>query len=174
MKLLGLSLMLLVPAAANAAIALQDSGALRELRQLGDAQPQDGGSERLKAQGGLGFTVQTLEPVGYVAADGKTEPVTEDPPAQQPAPHSGSYIFEGKTPIKGVTIYTPKDDPNGTGRTEKPKPQGPVSNKLVYGALGLGAAATIAGLFFTPLLFLGGLLLGAGAVLFYINKKFAK
>jgi hypothetical protein len=35
----------------------------------------------------------------------------------------------------------------------------------------VGAAATIAGLFFPPLLFLGGLGLGIGAVFWFIKRK---
>lgn len=179
MKFLGLSLMLLVPAAARAEIGPLLSPAMQQLQGVEGQEIRGGSLESAANKGSLGFTVQTLQPVGYVSEDGgqpdKTPVSPMDEKEPLPAPTgSGHYIFEGHTPIKGVTIYTPKDDPTGNGRTEKPKPAGPISNKLVYGALGLGAAATIGGIFFAPLLFLGGLLLGAGAVCWFINRKFAK
>lgn len=176
MKALGVLLMLL-PAGASAQLVNVQSPALEQLKGVeGSAADQDRTAEGTKAKGGLGFTVVSLEPQGFVSADGKTPPPQDQLPAD-PKPRkagSGSYIFEGKTPIKGVTIYTPKEDPTGNGRTEKPAPEGPVSKKMLYGALLGGVAATIGGFFFPPLLFLGGLLLGAGAVLWFINKKFAK
>ena len=180
MKLLGLSLILLLPSASRAAIGELQSPALQQLQGVEGEELRGGKLESAANKGGLGFTVQTLQPVGYVSASGEqedgtpTSPMDEKEPPKNDAPGSGHYIFEGHTPIKGVTIYTPKDDPTGNGRTEKPAAKGPISNTLVYGALGLGAAATIGGIFFPPLLFLGGLLLGAGAVCFFINRKFAK
>lgn len=92
-------------------------------------------------------------------------------PAPPVDPSGKQYVMEGKSPIPGINIYTPKEDPNGDGHTDKPKAKPLISDKMTYGALGLGAALTVGGLFFTPLLFLGGLLLGAGAVLWFIGRK---
>lgn len=93
-------------------------------------------------------------------------------PAAPPVDPSGkTYVMQGATPMPGVTIYTPKEDPTGDGQTGRTGPKPLVSSKLTYGALALGALATIGGLFFAPLLFLGGALLGAGAVLWFIGKK---
>jgi hypothetical protein len=121
-----------------------------------------------------GFTGERLSDQNIPAAvtrDAQDAPT--DAPATEPAPKKGTptYIFTGNSPIKGLTIYTPKEDPTGNGGNEKPKTKEPINKWLVYGALGAGAAATIAGIFFPPLLFLGGLLLGAGAVLGYIRHK---
>lgn len=186
MSPLALALTLILPA--HAGLTFAPSPALEQLAaendRLGAASMRSEASKNSSSVGfdgepKRGFTIKTLKPVGTVdPKSGESEPVKDDadePADEQPKPKgSNSYIFVGKTPIKGVTIYTPKEDPNGTGRTEKPKPQGPIKNWMVYGALGLGLLATIAGIFFPPLLFLGGLGLGAGAVLYAINKKFAK
>lgn len=113
-----------------------------------------GDLESLKKNSGTTFT-----------GEGTQEPA---PPADPSGKH---YVMEGTAPIPGINIYKPKEDPDGNGSTEKPEPKPLIDPKLTYGALGLGAAVTVAGLFFPPLLFLGGALMGAGAVLWFIGKK---
>lgn len=155
---------------------------LKDAEGAGQEAASDSKPATAKDKGLVGFTVKTLAPAGYVSPDGKPDtpaspteqPLPAPTPRPGPTPGSGNYIFVGRTPIKGVTIYTPQDDPSGAGHTEKPKSKGPISNTMVYGSLGLGAALAIGGIWFTPLLLLGGLLLGAGAVLWYINRTFAK
>jgi hypothetical protein len=155
MTLLGLSLMLLVPA--RAALVNVQSPALEQLKGVeGLQRAPDDSPEDLKD--------------GSAAAITGAESAAAAPEVR---PGAGSYVMDGKAAIKGVTIYTPREDPTGTARTEKPAPKGPFSKTLVYGTLGAGAVASIGGLFFPPLLFLGGFLLGIGAVLWLMNRKLA-
>jgi hypothetical protein len=93
------------------------------------------------------------EPVEPVATDDKTE-------------LADSYHFEGKpTKIPQLILYTAKPDaPGGNNSTEKPKT--PWWQKILKPALLIGGiAATVAGIFFPPALFLGGFLLGAFATI---------
>lgn len=178
-----------------------DSAAMEQLKEVDAAAPDQARKpEQAKDGGSLGFTIQSLKPIGYRTSEGATvtpgqaapqvpaqpdeQPLPAKPaPAaetaqQEPKPQTQGgagkcYTFNGNSPMKGVTIYTPKEDATCTQRTEEPPPkEGPISKKMVYGALGLGAAAVAAGfLLWPPALLIGGLLLGAGAVLWYINKK---
>lgn len=131
-------------------------------------------SEAYTGEGFQGVTIETLKPVGYVdlkKGDGDQEDVIQEKPLDSKKGNP-SYHFEGKALLKGVNIYTAKEDKKGDEKTEKPeKAKGLVSPWLIYGALGLGLLALIAGIFFPPLLFVGGLGLGAGGVLWYINNK---
>ena len=184
-----LALALLLLAQAHAAVpANVSSAAMRQLENVEGVQPDaEGDPAKAKDKGTLGFTIDALKPIGYKATDAEVPetPVDSPLPPAPKAPLPGNtpsddkgaikrYIFEGHSDLKGVTIYTPKEDATGEGRTEEPKREPPVSNKIVYGALAAGAAAVVAGfLWFPPLLLLGGILLGAGAVMWYINKKFS-
>lgn len=124
-------------------------------------------TEGARTQASQGFTGET----GGPQADAPVKKTEKDP--------GGSYIMVGQSPMKGINIYTPKPDPNGTGSTDKPKPKDLVSKKMIYGAGGLGAAgiiggALLGGLFGGLLLVLGGALLGAAAVLWFVNRKATK
>lgn len=136
--------------------------------------------------------IQTLKPVDYVEVPGENPggkpavPATrrdgdQDGEPKKPGelrkapdpeekgsgevPLGDSYRFEGKrTAIPTLTIFTPvKEKPGEDGRTETPSGSGWRDWLPTAAAVG-GVAATIGGLFFPPLLFLGGLLLGAWAV----------
>ena len=171
MKTLCLLLTTVAAGQSHAAITLGNSPAFRELvREEAKDPAAERKSEGAKAAAAMGFNGER----GFQGLTVQTPEVIDEKPAEPKKGGTPTYIFEGSTPIKGVHIYKPKEDPNGDGRTEKPEVTGPVDPKIVYGALGLGLLATIAGIFFPPLLFLGGLALGAGAVLWYINKKFSK
>jgi hypothetical protein len=179
MNRLGLFLMLLA-CPVKAQLSVQ-SPALDLLNGVAGEDPSNAPTrESSQEQAALGFSIKTLRPVGFVSPNADDEqssaPVIpampneeEFVPVQKPP-----MIFSGVTPFKGLTLYTAKADPEGTGRTEKPDVKPPIARKWVWGALGAGAAATIGGLFFPPLLFVGGLLLGAGAVLWFINRKVTK
>jgi hypothetical protein len=185
MKPLGISLILLVPGFACAQKIQFHSPAMEQLIGVeGESQAAADAdkSERVSAGGGLGFSVNTLEPAGYVAADGK--PLPPDDPARPQIKNGGSdrYVFEGKSPMKGVTIYTPKEDPNGDGSTsggEGPKP--PFSKLMTWGAIGGGGALAAAGIIglalggpvglFAALLGIGAALLGGGIVMALVNRK---
>ncbi len=95
---------------------------------------------------------------------------TDDGTAKRP----NSYHFKGNAPFKGVTIYTPEADEPGNEDTSEPAPEKTLFDWIHKPLLAVGAAATIGGFFFAPLLFLGGLLLGAGAILWYLNSKIKK
>lgn len=119
--------------------------------------------EDASVQAGQSFTGQESDPSAAA-------PVKQDPRG------GGSYIMVGRSPIKGINIYTPKEDPNGSGTTEKPKPKPLVSRKMMLGSAGLGAGAVVGGallggLFGGLLLVLGGALLGAAAVMWFVNRK---
>lgn len=120
--------------------------------------------ETVKNTAGEGFTGEVLLP------DGDLVPRTDDGRGRT----SDSYHFKGSSPFKGVTIYTPEPDAPGNEDTNEPAPEKTLLDWIHKPLLGIGAALALGGLFFAPLLFLGGLLLGAGAVLWYINSKIKK
>lgn len=125
-------------------------------------------------EGFQGLTVKTLTPVGYRDPQGSGEVAIEEnpePPKNKTGP--SRYKFVGNSPMKGLTIWSPKESDKEDENNEEPEKKSLVSPWLVYGALGLGLLAAIAGIFFPPLLFLGGLGLGAGAVLWYINEEYS-
>lgn len=90
-----------------------------------------------------------------------------------PEPRKGpSYHFEGNSPFPGVTIYTPKLSSPGDEDTDTGKPPKNKVSWIPKTLVGGGLALAVAGIWFTPLLFLGGLLVGAGAVLWYLSAKY--
>ncbi len=137
------------------------------------------------------FTIRTLTPVEYVqpGAQRATPPAQleerrEAPareaaktPAQAPAPSSdGSntdYYFVGTKPLNGITIYTPKKGDGTTSEGSSPTDKYAKYGKwavvggaaLLVGALVAGGGVGIA------LAAVGGLLLGAGAVLSFLFGK---
>ncbi len=90
-----------------------------------------------------------------------------------PEPRKGpSYHFEGNSPFPGVTIYTPKLSSPGDEDTDSGKPPKNKVSWIPKTLVGVGAALAIGGIWFAPLLLLGGILLGAGGVLWYLSAKY--
>ncbi len=124
-------------------------------------------NEGARGQASEGFTGEKREP-------GADAPVYQQ--VKQDKDGGGSYIMVGQSPLKGINIYTPRPDPNGRGSTEKPKPKDLVSKKVIYGGGILGAGAIVGGALLggflgALLLVAGGALLGAAAVLWFVNRK---
>lgn len=150
------------------------SPTLEDLELLAERAPDSAASgEAARALAGADFTGETTVPGETVvptnAAVETAAPVEPDAPARK---GGNTYIFKGKSPIKGINIYTPELDPSGDGSTGEPEaPEGPIKPWMTYGALGLGAALAVGGIWAPPLLLLGGILLGIGATLFFIDRK---
>ena len=130
---------------------------------------------------GLPVTVEVLSPIEYAPLPGSEGqgPVAA-PRAPRPAPpapggdpaRGPSYHFEGRrTAIPNLTIYTPvKDEEGSDGSTTKPPAGSDWKTTAVKALPFIGAAATVGGFFFPPLLFLGGLLLGAWGALKLLSR----
>jgi hypothetical protein len=142
------------------------------------ASPEDakGAAQKGFDGGGLPVTVRVLEPVDTVPLPGEGRAVT---PAAPSVPASGdtprlgdSYHFEGRrSAMPNLTIYTPvKDKPGEDGSTSSPGGGGDWKQTALKALPYVGAAATIGGLFFPPLLFLGGLLLGAWGAMKLLSR----
>lgn len=157
----------------NAAFILGDSPTLRQVqaeaeKNLATARPEQAKASATDTYSGdslKGVHVQTVRPNAYVDlnAGPQETPVAKDGRA--------SYHFESKTPLKGITIYTPVKDQRGDERTGEPKPMPDPFAKPLKIAAAVGLLALIGGIFFTPLLFVAGLGLGAAATLWYIRSK---
>ncbi len=188
-----LLLLLALPAAADPAAM---SATLEALRSQAAADPAAvSGGENASARAGKSFdqsfTIQTLAPVEFVALDGKprsnpppkadeTLPPPKAPaalPAAAPVAKSdgsgADYYFEGKQPVNGITIYTPKKGQGSTSGGASPTDKYGTYGKY---AMAAGAALVIGGLLLggTPLVamaLVGGILLGAGAVLSFLFGK---
>jgi len=135
------------------------------------------------------FTIQTLAPVEYVQVSGEPRknppPVIEEKP-QAPAPKQAvppsapptdgtntDYYFEGKKPLNGITIYTPVKGDGATSGGESPTDKYGKWGKyaIIGGVALLGIGLVLGG---GPLVvgaLLGGLLIGAGAVLSFLFGK---
>lgn len=96
--------------------------------------------------------------------------VTDDTPDKSGNP---SYHFVGRRiPNLNVVTYTPvADKPGEDGATDAPEKGSDWRSWAPKLLLGGGVAATVGGIFFPPLLFLGGLLLGAWGMLKLISAK---
>lgn len=127
--------------------------------------------------GALPVTVTVIQPEGEVPVPGTGDGVPAARPAPAPAdgkrPALGdSYHFEGRrSAMPGLTIYTPvKDPPGREGSTTSPGGGGDWKQTAIKALPYVGAAATIGGFFFPPLLFLGGLLLGAWGAMKLLSR----
>ncbi|UPT72462.1 MAG: hypothetical protein M0D55_10765 [Elusimicrobiota bacterium] len=191
-----LLLLLAMPAAADPAAMRATLEAMRS-----QAAPDPAAlSTREKASAESGrsfdqsFTITTLAPVEYVAfGEPRKAPPAEleeklpprptetVPPAKvpdaAPAPASDGtntdYYFEGKQPVNGITIYTPKKGDGSTSAGDAP-----TDKYRKYGKWGMagGAALILGGLLLggpigIGLAVLGGIALGAGAVLSFLFGK---
>lgn len=127
------------------------------------------------------FTIQTLAPVEYVAYGSEPRksppPVVEEatPPAK-PAENPGEgsdYYFEGKKPLNGITIYTPVKGEGSTSEGESPTAKYRQYGKyaMIGGAALLVVGAALGGAPLVALALVGGLLIGAGAVLSFLFGK---
>ncbi len=192
------SLLLLLLAGPAAANPVAMSATLEALRSQAAADPSaltagESASVRAGKSFDKGFTIETLTPVEYVALEGEprknppppiqekpTAPVKKEPAATAQTPNPDGegtdYYFEGKKPLNGITIYTPKKGNGSTSEGESPTAKYGTYGKI---GIGVGIAALAVGLALggTPLVVLAlvaGLLIGAGAVLAFLfggNKK---
>lgn len=178
---------LLLPLAASASVVSPaQQQTVRQLRleaarsavAAAAASPEDarGAAQTGFDGGGLPVTVRVLEPVDTVPLPGEGQAVT---PAEPARPASGdtprlgdSYHFEGRrSAMPNLTIYTPvKDPPGREGSTTSPGGGGDWKQTAIKALPYVGAAATIGGFFFPPLLFLGGLLLGAWGAMKLLSR----
>lgn len=145
------------------------------------AQARADAADGYDGEGVKGIYIQSLKPVGYAPFGGSAngdpaeEPV-EPAPAKEEVkekPGRDSYHFEGRQPVKGINIYTPVKDQRGDEGTSKPEAPANPFKKYMYIAGAAAVALTVAGIFFTPLLFLGGFAAGAAAVLWFMGRKTA-
>lgn len=173
------------PSSSRAAVVLAPSPALDALEEEAGKDPAAAGTREASRQDASrgftgerfqGVTVRSLAPVRTAQA-GSADQEEQEPASDEPAPAKKggrpTYIFKGTSPMKGISIYKAVPDPNGDGSTDKPKSKELISGKIVYGALGAGLLLGILGLVLgAPLLALaGGLLLGAGAALWFVRRK---
>ncbi|TBR24971.1 hypothetical protein EPO15_03030 [bacterium] len=183
MHKLGLATLFLLPLSASAFVAPSQQTTLRGLRlesarsavAAASASPEDasGAAQKGFDGGGLPVTVRVLEPVDTVPLPGEGQPAAAPAAPSGETPKLGdSYHFEGRrSPMPNLTIYTPvKDPPGREGSTTSPGGGGDWKQTAVKALPYLGAAATIGGLFFPPLLFLGGLLLGAWGAMKLLSR----
>lgn len=164
-----MTLALLLALGAQAAVVNVQSPAMRQLEEIEGKRPdEEPTKEAAGAASSLGFTVKTLAPVGFVG-----EPPSPQPEEPQQAPGARPrYVFEGKTPMPGVSIYTPKPDPTGEGKTEAAPPkEGMGSGLMMYGGLAVGVGLVAAGV--NPLIVFALVLAAAMAMLFVFNRKSA-
>ena len=177
-----LCLLLAIPAAADPAAM---RATLEALRSEAVADPAAlSNRENAAARSGRSFdqnfTIQTLTPVEYVTLDGKPRqapPEIEDKiPAASAGPSNGSgadYYFEGKKPLNGITIYTPKKgEGSTTGGTSPTEKYGAYGKYAIIGGVALlGVGLLLGGAPLVALALVAGLLIGAGAVLSFLFGK---
>lgn len=111
----------------------------------------------------------SLEDVKGAADEG----FDKKPAAVQAATKPDSYHFKGATPVQGISIYTPVKDERGDEGTSRDPAKNPLEALPKYTkiAAGVGLLGLIAGFFFPPAWILGGIGIGAAAVLWFIGKK---
>lgn len=183
-----LILLLAVPAAANPAAMTNTLEALRSQAVADPSAPssREDASARAGKSFDQSFTIQTLTPVEYVAFSGeprknpppaldeKPQPPKKEPVAGTPNPGEGTdYYFEGKKPLNGITIYTPvKGDGSTSGGASPTDKYGTYGKYSVVGGVALLAVGlALGGTPLVALALIGGLLIGAGAVLSFLFGK---
>jgi len=197
MKLSLLVLLLAAPARATPAAMSSTLEAIRSQGAFDPSAPssREDASIRAGQTFDKGFSIQTLVPVEYVAFPGQPRknpppaidetpaPVRKAPeaPAKEPAakepvdnPGSGTdYYFEGKKPLNGITIYTPVKGEGSTSGGESPTDKYGKYGKyaMIGGAAVIGIGLLLGGAPLVAAALIGGLLLGAGAVLSFLFGK---
>lgn len=169
------ALLLLLPLGADAQIQMRPSLTMDLLQSEAAKDPAYAGSSAaVKDEAAEGFsgtavkgvTVTPLKPAGYTGGE----------PAQtKPAPKAGgrdSYHFQGQTPIKGISIYTPVKDERGDEGNGRPTPPAdPLAKLGTYKKIagGAGAALLVGGIVAAvvggPVALVAGLFLAAGVAL---------
>lgn len=176
-----LILLLAAPAAATPAAM---SATLEALSSQAAADPaalpsREDASARAGRSFDQSFTIQTLTPVEHVRFG---EPRRNPPPAleETPAPPraenpgaGADYYFEGKKPLNGITIYTPVKGEGSTSGGDAPTAKyGRYGKFAVLGGVALlGVGLALGGTPLVALALVGGLLIGAGAVLSFLFGK---
>lgn len=181
-----LALFLAAPAAADPAAM---SATLEALRSQAAADPaalpsRENASARAGRSFDQSFTIQTLTPVEYVqigeprknpspALDETPAPPRKEPPAEVPQENPGAgadYYFEGKKPLNGITIYTPVKGEGSTSGGDSPTAKyGKYGKYAVAGGVALlGVGLALGGTPLVALALVGGILIGAGAVLSFL------
>lgn len=176
-----LVLFLAVPAAADPAAM---SATLEALRSEAAADPaalsnRENASARAGRTFDHSFTIQSLTPVEYVPLAGaprKNPPPRLDETPKTPDASNGEgadYYFEGKKPLNGITIYTPVKGQGSTAGGQSPTDKyGAYGKYAVAGGLALlGVGLALGGTPLVALALVGGLLIGAGAVLSFLFGK---
>lgn len=180
-----LALLLLLSAAPAAATPAAMSATLEALSSQAAADPaaltREGASVRAGKTFDQSFTVQTLAPVGYVAYGSEPRksppPVLEERPTPDAPPENpgagADYYFEGTKPLNGITIYTPVKGEGSTTEGESPTAKYGQYGKyaMIGGAALLVVGAALGGAPLVALALVGGLLIGAGAVLSFLFGK---
>lgn len=181
------ALLALALAAPVAALAPSQQNTVRSLRleaarsavaaATGSDADAHGAAQKGFDGGGLPVTVRVLEPVDTVPLPGEGREVPAGTPAQ-PAPSApsgrpplgDSYHFEGKRTPMGTFYTAVKDIPGRDDSTTTPGSGSDWKTLAIKALPYVGAAATIGGFFFPPLLFLGGLLLGAWGAMKLLSR----
>lgn len=156
-----LALLLAAPASAGTPVAVNP--ALDALHQTASNPTESFDGSRTPT-----LTVETLVPVGEMGLMGEKRAPAPD------LPKGDTYIFEGKTPVSGITIYTPKKDETGNGSTgsdggsptDKYGKWGKIGVGVGIGLIAVGLA--LGGWPAVALGIVGGLLAGAGGVLAFL------
>jgi len=153
---------------------------LEALRSEAAADPAALGSrESAAVQSGRSFdrsfTIQTLVPVEYVPLTGepRKNPLPDAPPAPAPSNGDGTntdYYFQGTKPLNGITIYTPVKGEGSTSGGESPTDKYGTYGKyaIIGGVALLGIGLLLGGAPLVAAALIGGLLIGAGAVLSFL------
>lgn len=161
-----LVLFLAVPAAANPAAMTATIEALQSqtAADLAAHSDRENASARSGRSFDQSFTIQSLTPVESAARD-------EKPKATIPPDGEGAdYYFEGTKPLNGITIYTPVKGQGSTAGGQSPTAKYGAYGKyaMIGGAALLGVGLLLGGTPLVALALVGGLLIGAGAVLYYL------
>ncbi|MEK7390228.1 MAG: hypothetical protein AAB036_11080 [Elusimicrobiota bacterium] len=121
-------------------------------------------------------SAQSLEKASFQAGEGfdSSSPEPSVPPASN-TPSTGrgrsQYYFEGKSPIDGITIYTPKKDETGNGSTEVTSSgYGRYGKYAMAAGVAIGIVAVLAPApFLAPLVAAAGTVFVAGALLAFFS-----
>lgn len=188
MAVMSHALLLLLPLCADAQIQMRPSLTMDLLQNEAAKDPSSAGTsaaakdeaaDGFSGQAVKGVSITPLKPVGYTGGG--------EPAETKPAPKAGgrdSYHFQGQTPIKGISIYTPiKDERGDEGNGTPTPPADPLAKLGTYkkiaggagGALlagGIIAAAVGGPVGLVAALFLGaGVALGVFGALWLIGRK---